>query len=79
MTPGQKADALAASFVAAAAATADLTEKMRLFTQGASGVGPITRLAFIRQCQGVEGDIARLHVLIAQYDPRPQPRDGGGK
>ena len=79
MTPEQKADTLAASFAAAEAAAADLTEKMRAFTQGAPGVGPITRLAFIRQCQGIEGDIARLHVEIKQFDPRPSPFDGGGK
>jgi len=79
MTPEQKADALAAAFVVAEAAAADLTDKMRAFTQGAFGVGPITRLAFIRQCQGVEGDIARLHVDIKAFDPRPSPFDGGGK
>ena len=64
MTPEQKADALAAAFAAAEAACAELTDKMRAFTQGVAGIGPITRLAFIRQCQGVEGDIARLHVDI---------------
>lgn len=78
MTPEQKANELAAAFVAAEAAASALTEKMRAFTQGASGVGPITRLAFIRQCQGVEGDIARLHVDIKQFDPRPSPFDGSG-
>lgn len=79
MTPEQKADALAAAFEAAETAAANLTDKMRAFTQGASGVGPITRLAFIRQCQGVEGDIARLHVDIKAFDPRPSPFDGSGK
>jgi hypothetical protein len=79
MTPEQKADALAAAFVVAEAAAADLTEKMRAFTQGASGIGPITRLALIRQCQGVEGNIARLHVDVKPFDPRPTTFDGGGK
>ena len=77
MTPEQKANELADAFVAAEAATATLTAKMRAFTQGAEGIGPITRLAFIRQCQGVEGDIARLHVDIKQYDPRISVQDGG--
>lgn len=79
MTSEQKADELAAAFAAAEFASAELTEKMRAFVRTADGVGPITRLAFTRQCQGVEGDIARLHLEIKQYDPRPQPLDGGGK
>jgi hypothetical protein len=78
MTPEQKADELAAAFVAAEDAAANLTAKMRAFTQGAAGVGPVNRLAFIRQCQGVEGDIARLHVDIKVFDPRPTTFDGGG-
>lgn len=79
MTPEQAADALAEAFARAEAATAHLSDTMRIFTRVAQGVGPITRLAFIRQCQGVEGDIARLHVEIKAFDPRPQPFDGGGK
>jgi hypothetical protein len=78
MTPEQKANELADAFAEAEAAAAKLTNKMRAFLHGAAGVGPITRLAFVRQCQGVEGDIAALHIGIKQYDPRPQPFDGGG-
>jgi hypothetical protein len=79
MTTEQRANELAAAFASAEAAAETLTNKMRAFTQTAAGVGPVTRLAFIRQCQGVEGDIARLHVEIKAFDPRPQPFDGGGK
>jgi hypothetical protein len=78
MTPEQKANELAAAFVAAEEAAGTLTTKMRAFTQGAFGIGPVTRLAFIRGCQGVEGDIARLHVDIKAFDPRPTTFDGGG-
>jgi hypothetical protein len=77
-TTEKRADELAAAFVAAEKATEILTNKMRAFTQDATGIGPINRLAFIRQCQGVQGDIARLHVEIKAFDPRPQPFDGGG-
>ena len=79
MTPEQKANELAAAFVAAETAAAALTDKMRAFTQGAAGIGPITRLAFIRRAQGIEGSIAQLHVEIKPFDPRPTPLDGSGK
>lgn len=79
MTSEQKADALAAAFAEAEAALATLTAKMRAFTQTAEGIGPITRLAFIRRAQGIEGEVAQLHVDIKPFDPRPQPFDGGGK
>lgn len=79
MTSEQKANELAAAFATAEAALAALVPKMRAFTQTAEGMGPITRRAFIRRAQGIEGEVAQIHVDIKPFDPRPQPFDGGGK
>lgn len=79
MTSEQKANELAAAFVAAEEATEALSLKMKAFTKDAAGIGPITRDAFFYRARGIQGAIAQLHVDIKQFDPRPSPFDGGGK
>lgn len=80
MTFEQQAQALADAFSEAEAATARLSNKVRDFVMHAdSSIGPITRKTFIREAQGVEGAIGRLHLDISAFDPRPTTFDGGGK
>lgn len=79
MTFEQKAQALADALYAAEAATATLSNKMRDFVMDPAFSGDLTRKTFIRRAQGVEGEIGQLHLDITPFDPRPRPRDGGGK
>jgi len=79
MTFEQRAGRLANAFVAAETAAADLSAKMRDFVMSDEFTGPLTKKTFIREAQGIEGAIGRLHLAITPFDPRPQPFDGGGK
>ncbi len=79
MTYEQKATALANAFKEAEKALAELTAKMRDFVMDEAFSGPLTKKTFIREAQGIEGAVGRLHLDISPFDPRPQPRDGGGK
>lgn len=81
MTPETAAQNLADALDAAEAALEDVTAKTKVFTQvmQMNGMGPLTRKTFIREAQGAEGVIGRLHLNLTDYDPRPRPRDGGGK
>lgn len=72
------ANALADSFMAAEAALADVTAKIRA-AASVIRIGPLTRLSFVRRAQGIEGDLLELHLAVSPYDPRPQTRDGTGK
>jgi len=81
MTPETAAENLAVALAAAEAAMEDVTAKTKVFTQAmqTNGMGPLTRKTFIREAQGAEGVIGRLHLNLTDYDPRPRPMDGGGK
>lgn len=79
MTFEQKATALAYAFDKAEKAAAELTNAMRDFVMDPAFSGALTKKTFIREAQGVEGVICRLHLDITPFDPRPRPRDGGGK
>jgi len=81
MTPETAAQNLADALAAAEAAMEDVTAKTKVFTQAmqTNGMGPLTRKTFIREAQGAEGVIGRLHLNLTDYDPRPRPMDGGGK
>lgn len=80
MTPETAAQNLADALAVAEAALADVTAKVKVFTNAMSGgIGPLTRSTFIREAQGIEGAVGRLHLDLTPYDPRPAPRDGGGK
>jgi hypothetical protein len=71
------ADALASGHTA----LSNVTAKMRAFVSGPIGIvtGPLTRETFILEARAVEAKLNRLHLDITPFDPRPQPRDGGGK
>ncbi|MGL4280517.1 MAG: hypothetical protein ACRCS0_09130 [Albidovulum sp.] len=75
----QAAQKLANKLATAESAAADVSIAMRDFVMHAdSTIGPLTRKTFIREAQGIEGAIGRLHLDITPFDPRPRPRDGGG-
>lgn len=44
-----------------------------------SAIGPITRMSLVNRVRGALGQVAQVHLDISAYDPRPRPRDGGGK
>lgn len=78
MTLEERANKLALTIAQAEAALELLTEEVRAFMREAPGVGPITRKAFTRRCQGIESFVLDLHLDLTPFDPRPGPRDGGG-
>lgn len=79
MSYQRKAQELADALAAAEAALATVSSKMRSFVMDDAFTGDLTRKTFIRRAQGLEGEIGQLHLDITPYDPRPRPRDGGGK
>lgn len=79
MTFEQKAEALASAFTKAEKACADVTEAMKAFVTDPAFSGALTKKTLIREAQGVEGALCRLHLDVTPFDPRPQPFDGGGK
>ena len=47
--------------------------------EGAPMIGPVTAASLVGPVMGALGEVAKVHLAIQQYDPRPRPFDGDGK